>query len=155
MARIRPLGPADIRPVTDLAAALTEYFNDEGLSQMARDVREQRGLVAVDDRDQVVGFVTYKHHYPVSAEITWIAVAGHCQGQGIGTNLIRTLEDHLRQDGQTRILQVKTLAETAEYEPYARTRRFYERVGFLPLQMFPMLWNADNPAKVYVKFLGS
>jgi len=154
MTQIRPLGAADIRPATDLATTLTEYFNEEGLSQMARDVRVQRGLVAVDDGDQVVGFVTYKHHYPVSAEITWIAVAGSCQSQGIGTSLIRTLEDHLRQDGQTRILQVKTLAETVEYEPYARTRRFYERIGFLPLEVFPTLWNADNPAKVYVKFLG-
>jgi len=56
----------------------------------------------------------------------------------------------LARDG-VEYLQVKTLADTVEYEPYARTRAFYSACGFRPLQVFPDLWDPENPALQVVK----
>jgi len=50
-------------------------------------------------------------------------------------------------------LTVKTLDESREDEGYARTRRFYYAMGFQPLEVFPMLWDADNPCLCMLKYL--
>jgi hypothetical protein len=47
---------------------------------------------------------------------------------------------------------VKTLGASRESEHYARTRRFYEARGFVPLEEFPNLW-PGNPALQLVKRL--
>jgi hypothetical protein len=49
-----------------------------------------------------------------------------------------------------RLLQVKTLGPSAEWEPYERTRRFYRALGFIPLEEHLHLWPSD-PALVMVK----
>jgi coenzyme F420-0:L-glutamate ligase/coenzyme F420-1:gamma-L-glutamate ligase len=46
---------------------------------------------------------------------------------------------------------VKTLAPTRPDENYARTRAFYEAMGFTPLEVFPELWDPRNPALQLVK----
>jgi len=120
------------------------------MAAIRRDVVEHCGLVA-QDGGRVVGFVTWKYHYPTSVEISWLAVARDRQRQGVGRELITAMERRLRQDGKVRIVEVKTLAETVEYEPYRLTREFYEGVGFIPLEILPTYWNLGSPAKVYVK----
>jgi hypothetical protein len=42
-------------------------------------------------------------------------------------------------------LTVKTLSPSRPDPNYAGTRRFYEAVGFLPIEEFPTLWGANNP----------
>ena len=48
-----------------------------------------------------------------------------------------------------RLLQVKTV-QTGHYEEYDRTNAFYQRMGFLPLECLPTLWDEWNPCQVYV-----
>jgi hypothetical protein len=40
-----------------------------------------------------------------------------------------------------RILQVKTLAESHPSRHYAETRAFYESAGYLPMEVFTLLWH--------------
>jgi len=49
---------------------------------------------------------------------------------------------------------VKTLDSSAEYEPYERTRGFYLKNGFYPLEVFSLYWNEDNPCLFLVKYIG-
>ena len=49
--------------------------------------------------------------------------------------LVAAIEDDLRADG-ARMLQVHTVGPSFESASYARTRAFYEAVGFVPLQEF-------------------
>lgn len=53
-----------------------------------------------------------------------------------------------------RYLQVKTVAATSASTAYAETRAFYLRRGFTPLEVFPTLWDAHNPALQCIKVLG-
>jgi hypothetical protein len=50
-------------------------------------------------------------------------------------------------------LQVKTLSAAHPDEGYQKTRAFYVACGFHPLQEFPDLWAADQPALQMVKAL--
>lgn len=51
-------------------------------------------------------------------------------------------------------LTVKTLDESAEYEPYNGTRAFYKKEGFYPLEVFTCVWDEDNPCLFMVKVIG-
>ncbi|MDD3109908.1 MAG: hypothetical protein PHH32_04610 [Eubacteriales bacterium] len=51
-------------------------------------------------------------------------------------------------------MQVKT-GEASHYPEYDRTIAFYQRMGFLRLEMFPTLWDERNPCLVLVKALGA
>jgi len=48
---------------------------------------------------------------------------------------------------------VKTLSDRSDDVYYARTRAFYRAAGFVPLLDLPELWDADNPAMVFVRDL--
>ena len=56
--------------------------------------------------------------------------------------------------GGIALIEVKTLAATADYAPYEKTRRFYELGLFLieTIDPFPG-WEPGNPCAIYVKIL--
>jgi hypothetical protein len=49
---------------------------------------------------------------------------------------------------------VKTLGPSRANAAYAATRRFYEAVGFEPIEEFSDLWE-ENPCLFMIKALGS
>jgi GNAT superfamily N-acetyltransferase len=75
------------------------------------------------------GLLLLKRHSAVSAEIYWLGVDPDHHRQGIGRALIGAVERQLRKD-RIRFLFVMTLHPEDPYEPYRRTRLFYERMGF-------------------------
>jgi ribosomal protein S18 acetylase RimI-like enzyme len=75
------------------------------------------------------GLLLLNRHSAVSAEIYWLAVDPDYHRQGLGRALITTIEHRLRQD-RLKYLFVTTLHPDDPYEPYRRTRAFYERLGF-------------------------
>jgi len=50
-----------------------------------------------------------------------------------------------------RFMTVKTLAASHPDPNYAKTRRFYEAIGFLPLEVLPTLWGCSNPCLLMLK----
>ena len=64
--------------------------------------------------------------------------------QGLGTRLISAVEEYCCSN-KFEFLTVKTLADTVQYDPYERTRRFYHKMGFVPLEIFPLHWDEENP----------
>ena len=72
--------------------------------------------------------------------------------RGIGAALVARCERYCREHGM-RYLTVKTLDASAHSESYEKTRAFYHRMGFVPLEVFPLFWDADNPCLFLVKAL--
>jgi GNAT superfamily N-acetyltransferase len=70
--------------------------------------------------------------------------------KGIGKKLIEEVEIHLKNEG-VKMLQVKTISEERDCKFYAKTRQFYKAVGFIPLEVFPKLWDEANPCLQLVK----
>jgi len=107
-------------------------------------------MVAAHDGDRPVGFATLKPQTSASSELHLIAVLQSHHRRGIGAGLLQRIEALARQAG-ARLLTVKTLAPSSPYPPYAATRAFYERQGFLPVEVFPLLWGPEDPCLLMVK----
>jgi GNAT superfamily N-acetyltransferase len=101
---------------------------------------------------RLVGFLTLTKHFPSSWEVHCMAVSALHRNLKVGTALLAAAEEHARAQGVD-FLQVKTVAETSPSSEYAQTRRFYLARGFVPMEVFPTLWDPWNPALQLVKVL--
>ncbi|WP_292531132.1 GNAT family N-acetyltransferase [Methylocystis sp.] len=96
------------------------------------------------------GFVSLRDHNQYVCELYVIGVKRRWRRQGVGRLLVDAAVRRARRDGQ-RFLTVKTLAASHPDENYAETGRFYEAVGFLPLEEFPTLWGARTPCLMMIR----
>ena len=102
--------------------------------------------------DEDVGLVTLVRHSRYAAEVYVMAVLPSLHRRGIGRALLGHAEGILATDG-VEFLQVKTLAPSKPDHGYDMTRAFYLAYGFRPLEEFPHLWDADNPALQMIKVI--
>ena len=111
-----------------------------------------RGDATGSEGQNIIGFVTLMKHFEHAWEVHCIALHAESRDQGHGRALMAHAEAWLAAQGVS-LLQVKTVAATSDSAAYALTRGFYARLGFEPLEVFPLLWSARNPALQLVKFL--
>ena len=151
MSEIRPLRPGEGKACEDILRSLPDWFGiEESIVEYARDVeRMDTYLYLVSG--QPVGFLTLHRHNDHSAEIHVMGVLGEHQGRGIGRAMVEYAETVL-ENGATEFLQVKTLGPSRPDAHYERTRGFYEKMGFRPLEE-NRLWGDVNPCMIYVKHL--
>jgi ribosomal protein S18 acetylase RimI-like enzyme len=109
-------------------------------------------MFAYVEGDAVIGFLSIKPHTRFAAEAYVLGVKRAWHRRGVGRRLFARAEAHLRQHGCI-YLTVKTLAPERTNDAYAATRRFYEALGFLPVETFPTLWGAHNPCLMMIKSL--
>lgn len=104
--------------------------------------------------DAVSGFLSLKQHNPYAAEIYVMGIRRDFHRAGIGRRLVQAAETWLRQQG-VEYLQVKTLGPSSADENYARTRAFYQALGFRPLEELKQIWDTQNPCLIMIKRLDS
>jgi ribosomal protein S18 acetylase RimI-like enzyme len=100
-----------------------------------------------------VGFISLHLHFPRAAEVHCMAIRPEFHRRGIGRAMIQFAERELAAK-RVEYLQVKTLGPSRPSEFYEQTRRFYEAVGFVPVEEFPTLWGR-NPCLQLVKRIGA
>jgi len=115
-------------------------------------VHREYPFFAAYDEDKPIGFIVLKIHNEYAVEIFNVGVLEQYHRQGIGRHLLKAAERYCADNGFL-YLTVKTLDASAEYEPYERTRLFYKKMGFIPLEVFKALWNEENPCLFLVKRL--
>ena len=96
----------------------------------------------------LLGFVSLSYSSEDCAEIDCLGVKKAHQGRGIGSQLLATLESEACK--KVDYLQVKTVAEGSN-KNYDRTNVFYRSVGFKKLEIFPSLWDPQNPCQILIK----
>lgn len=141
-ATIRPVEEGDGPAILLLARSLDKWFNAEGLARMSRDLRSHEGFVAVRG-GTVVGFVTWERLPSRRANLSWMGVAVPEQRRGIGRALLETLVRSVRREGVTSI-EVSTVADSVDYEPYERSRAFYRAMGFVDERVDPKYWGTGD-----------
>jgi GNAT superfamily N-acetyltransferase len=129
----------------------TWFSPPEDIEQKAITHRDYPFFAAYDG-DVPIGFAALKIHNQYTADIFNLGILESYHRQGIGRLLIETVEQYCINSGYV-FLTVKTLDSSAEYEPYERTRAFYKRMGFIPLEMFTTFWNEENPCLFMAKYL--
>jgi ribosomal protein S18 acetylase RimI-like enzyme len=139
---VRRLQAEDAAAVRELAQGLDPWFNEEGLARMARDLDSLSGFVAVRGGG-IVGFVLWARVDAEVADLSWMGVAQDVQRRGIGTALLDALVADLEPSG-FRFLEVSTVADNVDYEPYVRTRRFYRARGFRDFRVDPLYWGTGE-----------
>lgn len=145
--------PGDHDTCAALLAALPDWFGlPDANAEYARAVEQLPTFTAVDDHENTVGLLSIKCHFEYAAEIYLIAVRPEHHRAGVGRALVDAAETWLR-GRHVRFFQVKTLSPRREDAFYARTRRFYEALGFHPFEEMPTLWGERNPCLIMIKSL--
>lgn len=131
---------------------LPEWFGIESaILKYEREIGQLPTFLA-EVNQQVLGFLSLKQHSPFSAEIFVMAVDPDRHHRGIGRRLVNAAEIYAR-GLNIEYIQVKTLGPTAPDENYARTRLFYQALGYRPLEEFTQIWDEHNPCLILVKRL--
>ena len=130
--------------------ALPNWFGIESsIIDYTEQVQSMPFYVAFDDSSSI-GFVALKVHNLYTAEIYVMGVLCAYHRQKIGQRLIEHCESYCTAN-EKEFLTVKTLDESRESNSYKKTRLFYHAMGFRPLEVFPLLWDKDNPCLFMVK----
>jgi ribosomal protein S18 acetylase RimI-like enzyme len=141
---------ASRRLLEDLTTRLPEWF---GQPESNRHYAEQAEILeawAARIDGSARGLLLLKRHSAVSAEIYWLGVDPDHHRQGIGQALVGVIERRLRQVG-LKYLFVMTLHPDDPYEPYRRTRAFYDRLGFELVLTRDPPGSSPNPLAYYQK----
>ena len=132
--------------------ALPNWFGiEESIVDYVRQVQTMPFFASFDG-NKPIGFAALKVHNPFTSEVCVMGVLREYHRQGVGRMLIDCCELYCR-ERKTEFLTVKTLDESRESKSYERTRLFYLSMGFKPLEVFPLLWDKDNPCLFLAKHL--
>ena len=133
-----------------ILADLPEWFGiPEATESYCLGVRDKTFLVA-SENDQIFGFISIVEHNEYTSEIYVIGVYKRYRNNGVGSLLLKSIINMIILQNK-QFLTVKTLDESRASIEYEETRKFYLAKGFIPLEVFPELWGAENPCLFLVK----
>ncbi|MGZ3742455.1 MAG: GNAT family N-acetyltransferase [Pseudobdellovibrionaceae bacterium] len=133
--------------------SLPQWFGIESaILDYIKDVQGMETWAAVES--DVIGFISLNKHNLQTAEIYVMGLLPEYHGKKIGREMIRSAEENLILQG-FKFLTVKTLSESRHDENYDKTRRFYLKYGFTPIEEFKTLWGEHNPCLMMIKNLPS
>lgn len=137
-----------------LTAELPQWFGQpESNAKYAMLAEVLDGYIAESDGVRR-GLLLLKYHGRTSAEIYWMGVAPAYHRQGVGRTLMKAaIDDACKRS--VRYLFVATLHPVVAYEPFLRTRRFYEAMGFEYVHEEHFTADPENPIAYYLKPLQS
>lgn len=128
--------------------ALPDWFGiPEAREAYARDSAGKPFFAAFDE-DKPVAFLYLKQTGRDTVELAVMGVLQEYHRKGIGSALFERAKEYAREQGYS-FIQVKTV-QMGKYREYDETNRFYRALGFKELEVFPTLWDEDNPCQIYV-----
>jgi GNAT superfamily N-acetyltransferase len=132
--------------------ALPDWFGIESaLETYAAETERYLTFGAYDSDERIVGFMTLRGQNRFTNEIYVMAVLPSHHSKGIGSLLVSFAKTWSRARG-FELLEVKTLGPSKPDPFYDRTRDFYSRMGFRPVEEFEGVWEG-NPCLVMVMAL--
>ena len=134
--------------VAEILRDFPEWFGIPESTQAYIEGAKDLQVWAAYQEGDLLGFVCLSYSSEDCAEIDSLGVKKGHQGRGIGRELIATLESEARKNVD--YLQVKTVAQGSNQD-YDRTNVFYRSVGFKKLEIFPQLWDPQNPCQILIK----
>ena len=130
--------------------SLSDWFElEDGIQNYITGVQDKPFFVVMQE-DHPVGFLSLQDHNQYTSEIYVMGVLPQYHRQGIGRQLVEHAQKYMAQHG-CKFLFIKTLAEIVDDPFYAKTRQFYEAMGFLPLFITTKIWGPDNPCLIMIQ----
>lgn len=134
----------------DILATIGDWFGLPASNAEYERLAETGPAVVALEGGAPVGLMMLKRHFDTALEIYFIGVMRGRHRQGVGRALMDHAEAVARAEGR-RFLTVKTQGPSAGYEPYERTRRFYQALGYVALEELDIGWGPENPTLLMVK----
>ena len=98
--------------------------------------------------EKPVGFLYLKQTGKDTVELAVMGVLEEYHRNGIGRALFERAKEQIHNQGYS-FIQVKTV-QMGKYPQYDTTNLFYLSLGFKEFEVFPALWDENNPCQVYV-----
>lgn len=131
--------------------ALPEWFGiPEAREDYIKNSAEQLFFSAAE-QDRAVGFLCLKETGKQTVELYVMGVLKEYHRRGIGRELFEAAKVCAANKGYS-FMQVKTV-QMGKYKEYDDTNRFYKKMGFQEFEVFPTLWDEQNPCQIYVMAL--
>ena len=145
---IRKAKNEDLDRCVEIARSLSDWFGDEDMVSIEKSIRSLP--VYIYDNNGIVGFASIKEKSDKVIEIENFAIDSKHQHKGIGTEILKYIENVL---AKGRIIEVKTLDSSSDYKPYVQTRAFYEKNGFVKVEVVDPYpgWSEGCPCAIYIK----
>lgn len=140
------------RITLEIMNALPEWFSPPEDIVNKSVIHREYPFIAVFNGDKAIGFAALKIHNQYTAEVYNFGILREYHRMGIGHRLMEACVQYCKENGYS-FMTVKTLDESAAYEPYNGTRAFYRKEGFYPLEVFTTFWNEDNPCLFMLKMI--
>lgn len=154
-----------IRPTTQDDAELIVRIVEHGGVFSAEEARAVEGLldyyfrtaeqdeylfITADEGGRPVGFACYGRIALTEKnfELNWIGSDPSAKRKGVGTELLKAVENSARERGG-RFLNL----ETSSTEPYAAARAFYDRHGYQVMAVMPDYYSDGDDMLIYRKEL--
>ncbi|MDI9513469.1 MAG: GNAT family N-acetyltransferase [Clostridiaceae bacterium] len=155
MFEIREIHDKDLKTsiTLEIMHALPDWFSPPEDIDRKSVIHRDMPFFAAFDGDKAIGFIALKIHNKYTMDMFNLGVLQEYHRQGVGHAMLEAVEDYGRKNG-FKFITVKTLDASAQYEPYERTRAFYFKNGFYPLEVFPLFWNEENPCLFLAKYIG-
>ena len=101
---------------------------------------------------ETIGFISVKMNNEYVAELYVLGILKNYHRKGFGKVTLNYIFEKLK-DKKIRYVEVKTLDETKESDEYMKTRRFYQKLGFIPIDVLNNEWGINNPCLIMLKEL--
>jgi GNAT superfamily N-acetyltransferase len=134
-------------------AELPEWFGIPQSNAEYAKFAERNGAFVAEEADETLGLMALADHGFSAIEIHLLAVRPRAHRQGVGRALIGEALAVARTLGRP-YLTVKTRGPSLSYEPYERTRAFYEALGFEALEETTAIWGPENPCLIMIRRVG-
>jgi GNAT superfamily N-acetyltransferase len=129
-----------VEEILGIARSLPEWFTPTGIENIKRDLEFEKVLMAFEPVQNIaIGFLSF-HCYDGVGIVGWMGVKDEYRRQSIGTKLFEAFKEQMKVRNIDQV-QVETLGESVDYEPYEQTRRFYRKMGFQTYRVETL----DNP----------
>ena len=132
-----------------ILAELPEWFGIPESNAGYAEIAEREQAWVAEEPGATLGLMVLIDHGFSAIDVHLLAVRPHAHRRGVGKALIRRACAITQGLGKP-YLTVKTQGPSAAYEPYQRTRAFYDSVGFKPLEEFTSIWGPENPCLIMI-----
>jgi ribosomal protein S18 acetylase RimI-like enzyme len=151
---LRPPRPADrapIRAILEATGAFTAEEVEVAIELVDASLLKPEGdylVRVIESKGDVLGYSCYGRAPFTEAtfDLYWIAVDPKSHGSGAARALMTAAEEDIRARGGRIVL-----VETASKESYARTRRFYEKIGYVEVSRIPDFYKPGDDRITYWK----
>ena len=131
--------------------ALTDWFEISKSREEYIEKSTGKLFFAAIESTTPIGFLYLKETSKDTVELYVMGVLKEYHRHGIGRSLFELAKNVVSAKGYS-FIQVKTV-QTGKYEEYDKTNKFYINLGFKEFEVFPTLWDENNPCQIYVMAL--